>query len=69
MAPVVDVITLDANGVGTEIGTLPLFPVVPREECEQFFVSVRKLAHWHQEMAGLIGNLKRSQNGDQREER
>ncbi len=68
MAPVIDVITLDANGVGTEIGTLPLFPVVPREECERLFVSVRRLAHWHQEMAGLIGKLKRSQNGDQREQ-
>jgi hypothetical protein len=58
MAPVVDVITLDANGVGTEIGTLPLFPVVPREECEQFFVFMRRLAQWHQEMAGLIGRFK-----------
>jgi hypothetical protein len=68
VAPGVDVITLDANGVGTEIGTLPLFPVVPREDCEQFFASMRKLAHWHQEMAGLIGKLKRSQNGDQSEQ-
>ncbi len=68
VAPVVDVITLDANGVGTEIGTLPLFPVVPREDCEQFFASMRKLAHWHQEMAGLIGKLKRSQNGGQSEQ-
>ena len=65
MAPVVDVITLDANGVGTEIGTLPLFPVVPREDCEQFFASMRKLAQWHQDMATFIGRLKRSQNGDQ----
>lgn len=68
MAPVVDVITLNADGAGTEIGTLPLFPVVPREDCEQFFVSIRRLAQWHQKMAGLIGNLKRSQNGDQSEE-
>ncbi len=68
MAPVVDMITLDAAGAGTEIGTLPLFPVVPREDCEQFLVSLRRLAHWHQKMAGLIGNLKRSQNGDQSEE-
>jgi hypothetical protein len=68
MAPVVDMITLDAVGAGTEIGTLPLFPVVPREDCEQLFVYMRRLAQWHQKMAGLIGNLKRFQIGDQGEE-
>ncbi len=67
-APVADVITLDADGARTEIGTLPFFPVAPREDCERLFVSMRRLAQWHQEMAGLIGNLKRSQNGDQSEE-
>ena len=68
MAPVVDMITVDADGVGTEIGTLPLFPVVPREDCEQLLVSMRKLAQWYQEMAAFIGNLKRFQNGDQSED-
>jgi hypothetical protein len=68
MAPVIDMITLDANGAGTEIGTLPLFPVVSREDCEQLLVSMRRLAQWHQELAGLIANLKHFQNGDQREE-
>src|SRR6266702_8704913 len=43
MAPVVDMIALDADGVGTEIGTLPLLPIIPREVCERFFVSLRKL--------------------------
>jgi hypothetical protein len=65
MAPVVDMIALDADGAGTEIGTLPLFPVVPREDCERLLLSLRRLVQWHQEMAGLIGNLKHSQNGDQ----
>jgi hypothetical protein len=68
MAPVVDIITLDADGAGTEIGSLPLFPVVPREDYEQLFVSMRRLAQWHQKMTGFIGNLKRSSNGDQSEE-
>ena len=68
MAPVVDMIALDADGAGTEIGALPLLPVVPREECEQLLVSMMRLAQWHQKMAGLIGNLKRSQIGDQSEE-
>jgi hypothetical protein len=68
MAPVVDIITLDADGAGTEIGSLPLFPVVPREDYEQLFLSMRRLAQWHQKMTGFIGNLKRSSNGDQSEE-
>ncbi len=68
MAPVVDMIAVDADGAGTEIGTLPLFPVVPREECKQFFVSLRKLAQWYLDIATFIGNLKRSRNGNQNEE-
>jgi hypothetical protein len=67
MAPIIEIIMLDANGVGTEIGTLPLFPVVPHEECEQFFASMKNLAQWYQDMAAFIDNLKRSQNGDQSE--
>ena len=68
MAPVVDMIALDADGAGTEIGTLPLFPVVSREDCEQFFAYMSNLAQWHRKMAAMIGSLKLSQNGDQREE-
>ena len=68
MAPIIDIITLDANGVGTETGSLPLFPVVPREDCERFFASLRKLAQWDLEMAAFIDKLKRSQNRDQSEE-
>lgn len=68
MAHVADMVTLDANGAGTEIGTLPLFPVVPREDREQFFASMRKLAQWDQEMAEFIVNLKRLGNDDQSEE-
>ena len=68
MAPIIDIITLDANGVGAEIGTLPLFPVVPREDREQFFASMRKLAQWYLDMAAFIDKLKRSQNSDQSEE-
>ncbi len=68
MAPVVDMITLDVDGVGTERGTLPLFPIVPREDCELFFASMRKLAQWYREMATFIDKLKSSQNLDQSEE-
>jgi len=65
MAPIIDVVTIEANGEATEIGTLPLFPVVPREDREQFFASMSKLAQWHQDMAAFIDKLKRSQNRDQ----
>lgn len=69
VAPVIDVVTLDADGAVTETDiSFPLFPVVPREDCEQFFASMRRLAQWHQDMATFIGRLKRSQNSDQKEE-
>jgi hypothetical protein len=67
-APIVDIITLDANGEGTETGTLPLFPVVARQDRDQFFASVRKLTQWHREMATFIGTSKRSPNSGQSEE-
>jgi hypothetical protein len=69
MAPIVDVVTLDVNGAMTETDiSFPLFPVVPREDREQFFASVRKLAQWHQDMATFIDKLKSSQNRGQSEE-
>ena len=59
MAPIVDVVTLDANGAMTETDTsFPLFPVVPREERELFFASMKKLAQWHQDLATFIDQLK-----------
>lgn len=63
---IVDVVTLDANGAMTETDiSFPLFPVIPHEDREQFFASVRKLAQWHQDMATFIGWLKGSLNSDQ----
>ncbi len=69
MAPIVDVVTLDANGAVTETDTsFPLFPVVSREDREQFFASMRELAQWHQDMATFVSSLKGSYNSDQNEE-
>lgn len=68
MAPIVDIVKLDPNGVVTEIDTLPLFPVVPDEDREQFFASVRMLAQWHRTMAAFISKLKLAQSGEQSEE-
>ncbi len=68
MAPVVDMITLDAHGAATETGALTLFPVVSREDREQLFAYVGKLTQWHQEMAAFIDNLIFSLDRDQGEE-
>ncbi|SRR6266446_2451600 len=68
MAPIIDIVTIEASGEATQIGTLPLFPVVPREDCEQFFASVRKLAQWYLDLATFIDKLKHSQNSNQSEE-
>lgn len=68
MAPIIDVITLDPNGAVTETDTLPLFPMVPGEDREQFFASVTRLAHWHQEIAAFLRCLKLTPNGEQSEE-
>jgi hypothetical protein len=68
MAPIIDIVTIETSGEATQTGTLPLFPVVPREDREQFFASLSKLAQWHQDLAAFIGKLKSSQNRDQSEE-
>jgi hypothetical protein len=65
MKPIVDVVTLDVNGAVTETDTLPLFPVVPREDREQFFTHMSRLAKWYQDMAAFIDELILSQDGDQ----
>jgi len=65
MAPIIDVVTIDESGAVTETDTsFPLFPVEPREDCEQFFASMRKLALWHQDIATFIDKLKRPPDSD-----
>lgn len=68
MAPVMDIVTIDARGEGTEIGTLPLFPVIPQEDREQFLASLRKLTEWYLTMAAFIDQLKSSRTSDQSKE-
>ncbi len=67
-APFMDIVTIDASGEVAEIGTLPLFPVVPCEDREQFFASLGRLAQWSQDMATIIGRHKRSSDSDQSKE-
>ena len=56
------------NGEVTETGTLPLFPVVPRGDREQFFTSISQLTQWHKELITFIDKLMYSQDGDKGEE-
>jgi hypothetical protein len=44
--PIMDVFTIDAEGNATEVGTQPLFPVIPEEACEQFFAQIDRLTRW-----------------------
>jgi len=41
MASIIDVVTIEASGEATQTGTLPLFPVIPCEDREQFFASIQ----------------------------
>src|SRR2546421_2489975 len=68
IAPIIDMFTIDASGKVAETDTLPLFPVVPREDREQFFTFMSKLIQWYLDMAAFIDKLKSSQNRDQSEE-
>ena len=61
--PIVDVFTLNANSEVTEAGTLPLFPVVPRGDREQFFTSISQLTQWHKELITFLDKLMLSQDG------
>jgi hypothetical protein len=54
MTPTVDVFTLNANGEVTESGTLPLFPVVAREESERFFECISHLTQWYRDIAAFL---------------
>lgn len=54
MNPIFDVFTLNANGEVTEKGTLPLFPVVAREESERFFVCISLLLQWYRDIAAFL---------------
>jgi hypothetical protein len=66
--PIFDVFTLNAKGEVTEAGILPLFPVVPLGDREQFFTSISQLTQWHKELITFLDKLMYSQDGDKGEE-
>jgi hypothetical protein len=52
--PIMDVVTIDAEGNTTEVGTLPLFPIIPEEESEQFYASMDRLTLWYCDLAVFL---------------
>jgi len=45
--PIMDIVTIDAEGNATEVGTQPLFPVISEEDCQQFFAQIDRLTGWY----------------------
>jgi len=47
---IADVVTVEADGQMTQIGSFPLFPVVPRQDEERFSAYLSRLTHWYREV-------------------
>jgi len=47
--PIMDVVTIDAEGNATQVGTQPLFPVILEQDCEQFFAQIDRLTLWYRD--------------------
>jgi hypothetical protein len=54
--PIMDVVKLGEDEHMTETYSLPLFPVVPREERTQFLQYLELLSGWYQEFAAFLGS-------------
>ncbi len=52
--PIMDIVKLGQEGEMEEVGSQPLFPVVPREEQAQFYRYLTLLSDWHQEFAAFL---------------
>ena len=64
MIPIMDVVTIDAEGNATEVGSLPVFPIIPEEESEQFYTFMDKLTHWYCDLAVFLTEHARSRQVD-----
>ena len=51
---IVDVVTADADGQMTQIGTFPLFPVVSRQDEECLSTYLSRLAQWYHEVFAFL---------------
>jgi hypothetical protein len=61
--PILDVVRLDPVGEVIDTFSVPLLPIVPREECGKLFASIRTLSQWHQEMAAFERDQRKSHDG------
>lgn len=52
--PIMDIVKLGKEGEMEEVGSQPLFPVVPRQERAQFYEYLKLLSNWHQEFAAFL---------------
>ncbi len=52
--PIMDVVTLDTEGNATEVGTQPLFPVIPEQQEELFFAHIEQLTHWYRDFVLFV---------------
>ena len=52
--PIMDVVSIDGEGNATQVGTLPLFPVISAQEEERFFAQIAKLMHWYREFVFFV---------------
>src|SRR6266567_4413110 len=66
--PIMDVVTLDAEGNATEVGSLPLFPVIRREDEEQFFAQIDKLTRWYCDLARFLVEKRTPRKRDHEDE-
>jgi hypothetical protein len=62
--PIMDVVTIDAEGNATAVGSMPVFPIIPEEESEQFDASIDKLTHWYCDLAVFLKEHARSRQED-----
>ena len=51
--PIMDVVTIDAEGNATQVGTKPLFPIISEQE-ELFLAQLEKLIHWYREFVFFV---------------
>ncbi len=52
--PIMDVVTIDAKGNATEVGTQPLFPVILAQQEEIFIAQIEQLTHWFRDFVIFV---------------
>ncbi len=51
---IADVVTTDADGQMTQIGSFPLFPVVSRQDEERFSAYLSRLTEWYRKVFAFL---------------